>query len=100
MALLLAISVVVLFVQSSLIGVVAKLSYEANVDARTHEMGLVVETIAKSMGISASSCPPWSMARPKPPGAPLPGNGEGGEGVGGFIAAMSQSSASITPCMF
>ncbi|SDF99319.1 methyl-accepting chemotaxis protein [Desulfovibrio legallii] len=96
MALLLAISVVVLFVQSSLIGVVAKLSYEANVDARTHEMGLVVETIAKSMGDFGEQLSTLVNGAAKTPQVRhYLETGEGGEGVGGFIAAMSQSSASI-----
>lgn len=44
------IGLVIIIVQSALIGVVANLSYKDTMQARTGEMGLMVETVAKSLG--------------------------------------------------
>ena len=96
MTLLLLISAVILLIQSALVGVVAKLSYEANMESRTHEMGLMVETIAKSMGDFGEQLSTLVNGVSKAPKVrQYLETGDGVEGLSVFIAAMSQSSASI-----
>ena len=66
-SMLLVISLVVLAVQSALVVVVTRMGDEANLAARTHEMDLVADTIAKSLGDFGTQLGMFVNGASKPP---------------------------------
>ncbi|SDF05428.1 methyl-accepting chemotaxis protein [Desulfovibrio legallii] len=94
--LLLLIGMVIIVVQSSLVGVVARLSYNATMEARTREMGLMAETIAKSLGDFGEQLSMLvnGMSKAYKVKHYLE-TGDGLEGVHQFLSAMSQSSPAV-----
>ena len=90
------IGLVIIIVQSALIGVVANLSYKDTMQARTGEMGLMVETVAKSLGDFGEQLSMLVNGMSKAYKIQhFLETGDGLEGAEFFIAAMSQSSPAI-----
>ena len=95
-SMLLVISLVVLAVQSALVVVVTRMGDEANLAARTHEMDLVADTIAKSLGDFGTQLGMFVNGASKPPRMrEFLLTGEDQKGAEVFLAAMSQAAPEI-----
>ena len=95
-AMLLVISLVVLAVQSALVVVVTRMGDEANLAARTHEMDLAADTIAKSLGDFGTQLGMFVNGASKPPRLrEFLLTGEDQKGAEVFLAAMSQAAPEI-----
>jgi len=95
-AMLLVISLVVLAVQSALVVVVTRMGDEANLVARTHEMDLTADTVAKSLGDFGAQLSMFVNGVTKPPRLrEFLLTGEDKKGAEVFLAAMSQAGAEI-----
>jgi len=93
---LLVISLVVLAVQSALVVVVTRMGDEANLVARTHEMDLTADTVAKSLGDFGAQLSMFVNGVTKPPRLrEFLLTGEDKKGAEVFLAAMSQAGAEI-----
>ena len=95
-SMLLVISLVVLAVQSALVVVVTRMGDEANLAARTHEMDLAADTIAKSLGDFGTQLGMFVNGASKPPRLrEFLLTGEDQKGAEVFLAAMSQAAPEI-----
>ncbi|MTJ92250.1 MAG: HAMP domain-containing protein [Desulfovibrio sp.] len=95
-AMLLVISLVVLAVQSALVVVVTRMGDDANLAARTHEMDLTADTVAKSLGDFGTQLGMFVNGVSKPPRLrEFLLTGEDQKGTEVFLAAMSQAAPEI-----
>ncbi|SCM73143.1 methyl-accepting chemotaxis protein [Desulfovibrio sp. 86] len=95
-AMLLLVGGVVIVIQSLLIGIVVKLSYDSNLEVRTHEMHLMSQTISKSLsdfGQQQAMLVRGVAKAPRVKDFLL--TGEGIEGAATFISVMSQASSDV-----
>ncbi len=93
---LLLVGGVVIAIQSALIGVVVKLSYDSSLEARTHEMQLMAQTISKSLsdfGQQQVMLVRGVANAPRLKEFLLTGMGE--EGAATFLSVMSQASSDV-----
>ena len=93
---LLLVGGVVIVIQSLLIGIVVKLSYDSNLEVRTHEMHLMSQTISKSLsdfGQQQAMLVRGVAKAPRVKDFLL--TGEGIEGAATFISVMSQASSDV-----
>lgn len=95
-AMLLLVGGVVVVIQSLLVGIVVELSHDSNLEARTHEMRLMAQTISKSLsdfGQQQAMLVRGVAKAPRVKDFLL--SGEGLEGAATFLSVMSRASSDV-----